>query len=434
MTITTTRDADEARVGLTALYREVRDLTEELAAPLAPEDQQVQSMPDVSPTKWHRAHTTWFFETFVLEPDVPGYRTFDPRFCFFFNSYYEAVGRRQSRPERGLITRPGVVEVAAYRRHVDDAMRTLLEHADDATLTRIEDRVVLGLHHEQQHQELLLMDIKHVFSRNAFDATYLEAPFRSPVATRPLEWVDLDGGLVEIGHDGNGFSFDNETPRHDVMLQPFRLADRLVTAGEWLEFIDDDGYRRPELWLSDGWATVQANRWDSPLYWQCDGSEWSLLTLHGRRHVDPDEPVAHVSHYEADAFAHWAGKRLPTEFEWEHAARTTTTTTTTTGRFLPCRNITDAVLHPVTADTGAGLRQLYGDAWEWTRSAYLPYPRFVPAEGAIGEYNGKFMSNQMVLRGGACVTPDGHVRHTYRNFFPPASRWMFGGLRLAADT
>lgn len=429
VTIAASRDA--RRDTLTASFSEVRDLTEELAAPLTPEDQQVQSMPDVSPTKWHRAHTTWFFETFILEPDAPGYESFDSRYGYLFNSYYESVGQRQPRAERGLITRPTTDDVAAYRAHVDDAMRSLLSTAGDDLFASIADRVVLGLHHEQQHQELLLMDIKHVFSRNPFDTAYVAArrPTAPSAPSRPLEWTDVDGGLVEIGHEGRGFSFDNETPRHTVLLEPFRLADRLVTVREWLAFIDDDGYRRAELWLSDGWASVQANAWDAPMYWHLDDSNWSLLTLHGRRRVELDQPVVHVSHYEADAFARWSGARLPTEFEWETVARSAPST----GHLLSRRSIADRSLHPTAADNTRGPRQLYGDVWEWTQSAYLPYPRFTPAAGAIGEYNGKFMSNQMVLRGGACVTPTDHVRPTYRNFFPPSSRWMFGGVRLASD-
>lgn len=429
----TTTDATAIAVEPTELlsqYRTVRALTETLASPLSPEDQVVQSMPDVSPTKWHRAHVTWFFETFVLVPDIAGYGLFDPSYCYLFNSYYETVGQRQPRPERGMITRPGVAEVARFRRHVDDAMTELLDHGDDELLARVADRVVLGLHHEQQHQELLLMDIKHVLSRNPFDPVYLTAaPPSSNVPTRAQRWTHFDGGLVEIGYAGRGFAFDNECPRHTVVLNPFVLADRLVTAGEWKAFIDDDGYRRPELWLSDGWTTVQAQRWEAPLYWRHDGDDWSVFTLHGRRHLTDAEPVVHVSHYEADAFANWAGARLPTEHEWEHAAASCPVD----GHFLPERSLDTGALHPTSAGAEPGLQQLYGDVWEWTRSAYLPYPRFAPAPGAIGEYNGKFMSNQMVLRGGACVTPTGHIRATYRNFFPPAARWMFGGVRLAAD-
>jgi ergothioneine biosynthesis protein EgtB len=384
-------------------YHDVRRLTEALAAPLAPEDQVVQSMPDVSPTKWHRAHTTWFFETFVLLPHVAAYEPHHPAYQYLFNSYYEAVGPRYARPQRGLLSRPTVEEITRYRAHVDDAMDALLQTDAD----RVGELVELGLHHEQQHQELLLMDIKHVLSCNPLDPAYSDAPLASRVAS-PLQWRTFEGGLVEVGHDGNGFAFDNEWPRHAVYLEPFAIADRLAAAAEWLEFIDDGGYRRPELWLSDGWYAVQEHGWDAPLYWRRDDDGWSVFTLGGRRALDPAEPVVHVSHYEADAFARWCGARLPTEFEWEHAVTT-------------------------AAAAADPLREVSDEAWQWTASAYLPYARFVPAAGAVGEYNGKFMSGQMVLRGGARITPPGHVRPTYRNFFPPGSRWMYGGVRLARD-
>jgi ergothioneine biosynthesis protein EgtB len=388
---------------LHARYRAVRDRTEALAAPLSPEDQVVQSMPDVSPTKWHRAHTTWFFETFLLNPSLPGYRVFDPAYAYLFNSYYERVGPRHPRPQRGLLSRPSVDDVARYRRYVDGAMQECIARAAPDAAALIE----LGLQHEQQHQELLLMDIKHVLSCNPTDPAYAIA--RTPVVDgRADGWVDLDGGTVEIGDATAGFAFDNERPRHRVSLEPFRLAARLVTAREWLEFIGDGGYRRPELWLSDGWYAVQEHGWSAPLYWRDDGDDgWTVFTLSGRLPLDGAEPVVHVSHYEADAYARWAGARLPTEFEWEHAA--------------------------ASATPGA-LRDLDGVVWQWTASAYLPYPRFRPAGGAVGEYNGKFMSGQMVLRGSAAITSPGHSRPTYRNFFPPASRWMYGGVRLATDT
>jgi ergothioneine biosynthesis protein EgtB len=387
---------------LHARYRAVRDRTEALAAPLSPEDQVVQSMPDVSPTKWHRAHTTWFFETFLLTPSLPRYRVFDPAYAYLFNSYYETVGPRHPRPQRGLLSRPSVDDVARYRRHVDVAMHDCIDRSepDDAAL------IELGLQHEEQHQELLLMDIKHVLSCNPTDPAYAVA--LPPVADgRADGWVSIDGGTVEIGDAAAGFAFDNERPRHLVYLEPFRLAPRLVTTGEWLEFIGDGGYRRPELWLSDGWYAVQERGWSAPLYWRHDGDDgWTVFTLSGRLPLDGTEPVVHLSHYEADAYARWAGARLPTEFEWEHAA---------------------------TSATPGVLHDLDGVAWQWTASAYLPYPRFRPAGGAVGEYNGKFMSGQMVLRGSAAITPPGHSRPTYRNFFPPASRWMYGGLRLATE-
>ena len=434
MTITETAPtAPRARRSETlATYRKVRALTEALAAPLSPEDQVVQSMPDVSPTKWHRAHTTWFFETFVLSPELSGYASPDPAYAYLFNSYYEQVGARHPRPQRGLISRPTTSEVCEYRCHVDDAMERLISTATDDTFERIESIIEVGCHHEQQHQELLLMDIKHVLSLNPLEPAYAIASTATPSSrTQPVSemtFVDFEGGQVDAGDTGEGFAFDNETPRHTVLLTPYRIANRLVTAGEWRAFIDDGGYTRPELWLSDGWAAVQSQEWDAPLYWQRDDDGWSVFTLEGRRQVDDSEPVVHVSHYEADAYARWAGARLPTEFEWEHAAASVT---------RPPRD-TDPMglprLHPRRAPDENGLVQLDADVWQWTASAYLPYPRFVPAPGALGEYNGKFMSNQMVLRGGACVTPPGHVRTTYRNFFPPSARWAFSGLRLAADS
>jgi ergothioneine biosynthesis protein EgtB len=400
-------------------YLEVRGLTESLAAPLSAEDQTVQSMPDVSPTKWHRAHTTWFFETFVLLPDHPAYRVYHPEFAYLFNSYYEAVGPRYPRNRRGLVTRPGCEEVAAYRRYADEAMVAWLEKGG-SPLGR--ERAELGLHHEQQHQELLLMDIKHVLSMTSFAPTYVQTSISSPSPVREPGWVEHPGGVVEIGHAGDGFAFDNEGPAHGVLLQPFALADRVVTCGDWMRFIQDGGYARPELWLSDGWAAVQTEGWDAPLYWSLDDEGWTVFTLQGRKGIDPSEPVCHVSYYEADAFAAWAGARLPTEFEWEAAAKQFGDPEQ--GHFLD-----PLAPHPATQHQSA----FYGDAWTWTSSAYLPYPGFRPAPGAVGEYNGKFMVGQQVLRGGCCATPAGHVRPTYRNFFPPGSRWPFAGVRLARD-
>src|SRR5690349_13529699 len=361
-------------------YAAVREATERLAAPLSPEDQAIQSMPDVSPTKWHRAHTTWFFETFLLSPHLPRYAPFNPKFGYLFNSYYEAVGPRHPRPQRGLLSRPGCAEIAAYRRHVDAAMTRLLEGADAALAPLVE----LGLHHEQQHQELILMDIKHVFSMNPLKPAY-HAPAPREQRTAPsLSWIGFEGGLVEIGHDGTGFAFDNEGPRHKTWLEPFRLASRPVTCGEYLAFIEDGGYRRAGLWLSDGWAFVQAEGIEGPLYWERGDSGWEVFTLSGLRHLDPAEPLCHVSFYEADAFARWAGKRLPREAEWEVAASAAD----------PMRgNFAGAMLHhPRPAAPGEGLQQLFGDVWEWTQSPYVPYPGFRAVDGAIGEYNGKFMS------------------------------------------
>jgi ergothioneine biosynthesis protein EgtB len=408
--------------------RATRRLTEVLAAPLAPEDQVVQSMDDVSPTKWHRAHTTWFFETFVLGPHQPGYRPVHPTYDYLFNSYYEQVGDRHPRNRRGLISRPTCDEVAEYRQAIDRSLDELVAGADPATVAVITPLLELGTHHEQQHQELLLMDIKHVFSCNPQRPAYRLGTTATGSAAPPsVGWVDVDApGIVEVGHDGGGFAFDNEGPRHEALVRPFRLADRLVTEHEWLAFMDDGGYERAELWLSEGWATVTREGWRAPAYWHHDGDGWSVFTLGGTRPVDPATPVVHVSFYEADAFATWAGARLATEEEWEVA------TALDGGDDVP-NDLATGALHPRPAVDGPGIRQLLGDGWEWTASAYRPYPGFRPAAGAIGEYNGKFMCNQMVLRGGACVTPAGHSRPTYRNFFPPWARWAFSTVRLAAD-
>ena len=387
------------RSGTSKRYRAIRAASEALAAPLSPEDCQVQSMPDASPTKWHLAHVSWFFETFLLAPHLAGYRPFDPAYAVLFNSYYVGVGERHPRPERGLLSRPPLDEIHAYRRHVDAAMLELLDSPQAGDLA---DLVELGLQHEQQHQELILMDIQHVLSRNPLDPEY--GDIGPPSDGRAgQDWAEFPAGVYEIGHDGDGFAFDNEGPRHRVWLEPFRIADRLVTADDYLRFIEGGGYERPELWLSDGWATVETEGWNAPLYWRQDDSGWTRFSLKGRRAIDPGEPVLHVSYYEADAFARWAGHRLPTEAEWE-----------------------------VAASRGA-IDQCGDWGWQWTASAYAPYPGFRPAEGAVGEYNGKFMVNQMVLRGGCLATPLGHARPTYRNFFPPAARWAFSAIRLAAD-
>jgi len=422
--------ADSDRAPPARRYAETRRRTDALAEPLSAEDQTVQSMPDVSPTKWHRAHTSWFFETFLLAPHLPGYRVFDPAYAYLFNSYYEAVGARHPRPQRGLVSRPGIAEIGRYRAHVDAAMAQLIATLDPVAWAEAAPLIELGLNHEEQHQELILMDIKHVLSLNPLQPAYAAPAAPQAGRNAPPDWVRFAGGLRQIGHDGDGFAFDNEKPRHKVWLEPFRLASRLVTCGEYLAFIDDQGYRRPEFWLSDGWALVQQEGWSAPLYWRPEGESdagWTVFTLAGRRPVDPAEPVCHVSFYEADAFARWSGKRLPTEAEWEVAALE--------AERSPAANLMDRGLyHPQPAPAGDGLQQMIGDAWEWTASPYISYPGFRPLAGAVGEYNGKFMSNQMVLRGGAAVTPVGHVRPTYRNFFPPASRWAFGGIRLAEDS
>lgn len=382
-------------------FRAIRAETSARAAPLSPEDCQIQSMPDASPTKWHLAHTSWFFETFILKPLLPDYQEYDPAYAVLFNSYYVGVGARHPRPQRGLLSRPGLSEVMAYRNHVDTAIEAYLDRVGEGVSELFE----LGLHHEQQHQELILMDALHALSCNPLEPAYRTA--RSIVDLRGQGdsdvWLDTPGGLVTIGHSAQGFAFDNEGPAHRAWVEPCQTASRLVTCGAYIAFIADGGYRRPQLWLSDGWDAVQAEGWTAPLYWDEDELGWTRFSLSGRQPVNPAEPVTHISYYEADAFARWAGCRLPTEQEWEVAASA-----------LP-------------------LEQVEGSAWQWTRSPYVPYPGFVAAEGPVGEYNGKFMANQMVLRGGSSATPEGHTRITYRNFFPPTARWAFSGIRLARD-
>ncbi|UEM21366.1 ergothioneine biosynthesis protein EgtB [Skermanella mucosa] len=403
-------------------YIRIRDATIDLTRGLSPEDQVVQSMPDTSPVKWHLAHTTWFFETFLLMPHLPSYQPFNSSFSYLFNSYYDTVGARHPRPARGLLTRPGSAEVFAYRRHVDTAMHVLLEGADE----KLTPLITLGLVHEEQHQELILMDLLHLFSCNPTAPAYRS--FRPAPATTKEEgcWIGFNGGIVGIGHEGQGFAFDNEGPFHETLLHSHRVFSRPVTNGDWQAFIEDGGYRTPTLWLADGWATVNAQQWEAPGYWRRRDGGWVQFTLMGEIPIDDETPVCHVSYYEADAFARWAGKRLPTEFEWENAARG-----------LPVRGnmLGSGLLRSVQAKLTTEMQpvQMFGDVWEWTASAYSSYPGFRPAKGAVGEYNGKFMANQYVLRGGCCVTPDEHVRATYRNFFYPHQRWMFAGLRLAED-
>jgi ergothioneine biosynthesis protein EgtB len=406
-------------------YERVRSRSIELAEPLAPEDMVVQSMPEVSPTKWHLAHVTWFFERFVLKAHLPGYREFDPRYDFLFNSYYYTAGQMHSRSRRGLLSRPTVDEILAYRRHVDEALARLLAGAGD----QVRFLIVLGLNHEQQHQELLLTDIKHVLGQNPLEPVYREdAATPSGEKAGPLEWQGFPGGVAEIGAAGEDFCYDNETPRHRAWLEDFELATRPVTNAEFRGFIEDGGYERPELWLSDGWATILAEGWDRPLYWSEDRKQ--VFTLGGPRPVDGDAPASHLSYYEADAYARWAGARLPTEAEWELASRSASSTCADSpageGHFVEAGH-----LQPRAAEPGAGLRQMFGDVWEWTASPYAPYPGFEPLAGSLGEYNGKFMCSQLVLRGGSCATPAGHIRPTYRNFFYPRDRWQFSGLRLA---
>jgi ergothioneine biosynthesis protein EgtB len=412
----------DAADGLAGWYRDVRRQTEALCEGLAAEDYVVQSMPDVSPTKWHLAHTSWFFETFVLQPHAPGYRPLNAAYAYLFNSYYTQAGERHCRAQRGYLSRPTVAEVYAYRRYVDEHMLDLLRGADPGKQEVLRPLVEIGLHHEQQHQELLVTDIKHVFSVNPLRPVYRErAPEESPTPL-PLEWVAFPEGLYWIGHDGDGFAYDNESPRHRVFLEAFQLASRLVTTGEYLEFMRDGGYERPELWLSAGWATAQENEWTEPFYWERQGGEWQMFTLSGMRGVDPNEPVTHLSYYEADAFARWAGARLPTEAEWEVAS----TSVPMEGNFVESGRF-----HPAPPSGSGALTQMFGDVWEWTRSQYSPYPGYEPAPGALGEYNGKFMCNQFVLRGGSCATPASHIRRSYRNFFPPEACWQLSGVRLA---
>ena len=415
-----------AASGLADRYAAVRHATEALCVGLAPEDTVVQSMPDVSPTKWHLAHTSWFFETFVLQSFKADYRPFHEGYAFLFNSYYVHAGERHCRAQRGYISRPTLAEVYAYRAHVDEAMLDLLARGPDQDAASFESVVRLGLNHEQQHQELIVTDIKHVFSVNPLRPALrpgADAGQQRRSASE-LAWVTFDERIDWIGWDGAGFAYDNEGPRHQQVIQSFRLGSRLVTNGEYRAFMADGGYERPGLWLSDGWIAVQTNHWQEPFYWERRDGEWWSYTLAGMRPIADAEPVCHLNYFEADAFARWAGARLPTEAEWEIAARTVP---------LQGNFVESGRLHPVAAETGAPLAQLFGDVWEWTRSQYSPYPGYAPAAGALGEYNGKFMCNQFVLRGGSCATPASHMRPTYRNFFPPEASWQFSGLRLARD-
>jgi ergothioneine biosynthesis protein EgtB len=404
-------------------FAAVRRQTEALCEPLETEDYVVSSMPDVSPTKWHLAHTSWFFETFVLAQFDERYVSPNPKYAFLFNSYYVQAGERHCRAQRGLVTRPTVGEVFAYRAYVDAAMRTLIEQIAGDVEHPAHAVIELGLHHEQQHQELMLTDIKHVFWTNPMRPAYAPRPRGENSEARPMEWRTVPAGIYRVGHSGAGFAFDNESPSHRVFTDDFRIATRLVTNGDYLAFIEDRGYHRPELWLSNGWAKVREANWEAPLYWERTPDGWTEFTLGGANALNHTDPVCHVSHYEADAFARWAGARLPTEPEWEIAARGEPVE----GPFVEARNF-----HPAPA-RGGGLEQLYGDVWQWTQSAYLAYPGYAPAAGAIGEYNGKWMSDQWVLRGASCATPRSHARVTYRNFFPSDARWQFMGLRLAAN-
>ena len=396
-------------------------------------------MPDVSPTKWHLAHTTWFFETFILKKFVPGYRAEIPEYAYLFNSYYNAAGDMHRRDLRGLISRPTVSQAQRYRESIDSHMDDLLSNADEKSLDEIEPLLVLGVNHEQQHQELLITDIKHVFAQNPLYPAFragktshsVRAEERPATECRPYQFVQFDERIAEIGHDGSGFAYDNESPRHRALVAAFSLGSRLVTNGEYIAFIEDNGYNRPEFWLSLGWMTVNEQRWNAPLYWTKRDGAWWNFTLSGLRPVDQSEPVTHISYFEADAYANWAEARLPTEFEWERAALSCPIE----GNFVETELFHPvAVVSAVSGDKpGKGLNQIFGDVWEWTRSAYSPYPGYRAAPGALGEYNGKFMCNQYVLRGGSCATSRYHIRRTYRNFFQPEKRWQFTGIRLARD-
>lgn len=425
-----TRPGASGPAGLPDRYDAVRAATAALAAPLSPEDCQAQSMPDCSPVKWHLAHTTWFFETFLLSRHAPGYRAFHPSYRMLFNSYYNAIGARHPRPQRGLLTRPDLAEVLRYREHVDEAMRALIaRQAGDAAFDAL---LALGLNHEQQHQELILTDVKHLLYANPLRPAYAAngAPALPPAT--PAGWTEYAGGVTRIGHDGGGFAFDNEAPAHDTLLGRFHLANRLVTQHEYLAFIRDGGYSRPELWLSQGWDRVCAEGWRAPLYWEGERDDWQVFTLHGMQELELQAPVTHVSYFEADAYARWARVRLPRESEWESAARRQPDGSPGVHANMLESGHLDT--RPAPARPGwSGPAQLYGDAWEWTSSAYEAYPGFRPDSGAVGEYNGKFMCNQYVLRGGSCVTPRSHIRASYRNFFPPEARWQFSGIRLARD-
>jgi ergothioneine biosynthesis protein EgtB len=451
-----------AATSLLARFKAVRQATQRLCSPLSPEDMMVQSCPEASPVKWHLAHTSWFFETFVLREFAAGYQPFHPEFHWLFNSYYNSLGDMPEKKLRASFSRPPLDAILAYRAHVDAAMIARMQHPLEDEAAR---RIALGLEHEQQHQELIATDIKHALFTNPLHPAYLEgaAKHGSETIAPPLDWVDFAPGLTEIGltlasTSTDTFAFDNETPRHPVYLSPFRLATRLVTCAEYLAFIDQNGYNRPELWLAEGWTTMRAEGWQAPLYWQRDNSTnsgWCIYTMHGFRSLDElsETPVCHLSLFEADAYARWAGRRLPTEFEWEHAAsqlgllrkevdsqpalitypnadavKKPAVLPATTANLLETGN-----LHPRPAMALSGLQQMFGDVWEWTQSGYTGYPGYKPLPGALGEYNGKFMSSQVVLRGGSCVTPATHIRATYRNFFGPATRWQFSGVRLAED-
>lgn len=422
----TQRNKQLNRNSLLKSFRKVRSFSHKLAKPLSKEDYVVQSMPDVSPTKWHLAHTSWFFEAFVLSKSINKYRSLHPQYNFLFNSYYVQVGDRHSRPKRGLISRPTVDEVYEYREYVDKHMLRLFKTLDDKKFSKIAEVIEIGIHHEQQHQELIVTDIKHVLSENPLFPTYKKSnENKKSKGAAEHKWVEFEGGIHTIGNEGDSFGYDNEFPLHKTYVEPFSLSSGLVTNGEFMEFINDGGYSKAELWLSDGWNTVTSNSWEAPLYWIKNGKRWDIFTMGGLKKIDLSQPVCHLSFYEAEAFARWAGGRLPSEFEWEIASK---------GQNIEGNFVDNGNFHPVAAASSNGtIRQMYGDVWEWTRSPYTPYPGYNPPPGALGEYNGKFMCNQIVLRGGSCATSKSHIRNSYRNFFPPDSRWQFMGLRLAKD-
>jgi ergothioneine biosynthesis protein EgtB len=406
-------------------FKRIRSFTEKLCAPLETEDYVIQTIPDVSPTKWHLGHTSWFFEAFFLKNVYTDYKSINPLYDYLFNSYYVQIGERWLRSHRGLLSRPTVKDVYNYRKVVNENVLNFLETADEETYTKFAPIIELGLHHEQQHQELLLTDIKHVLSINPLNPVYSDRIIEQIATESKRKWIEIPEGIFETGAEGNSFCYDNETPRHKQYLKPFSLAKRLVTNSGYIDFIENGGYENTPLWLSDGWATVEKEGWKAPLYWERKNGEWWNFTLNGFRKVNPAEPVTHISYYEADAYATWQGLRLPTEVEWEIAS----SGIEYKGNFVENLNFHPAVLQI----NGGGLEQMYGDVWEWTRSSYSAYPGYKPLPGALGEYNGKFMSGQMVLRGGSCATSQSHIRNTYRNFFPPHSRWQFMGLRLAKD-
>lgn len=415
---------DMVTASLLSQYRQVRQQSEQLCAPLENEDYCIQAAAFASPPKWHLAHTAWFFETLLLRPYLQGYRVYHPDFAMLFNSYYDTIGSYHPRSERGLLSRPTVQEVYQYRAHVDDCMARLLDDSDHPHYGEIERRTRLGLNHEQQHQELLLTDLKYNFGYSPLKPIYKVLPEPVEHEPVPLQWHSFEGGVQSTGYQGEAFCYDNETPRHKVYVNGYRLASRAVTSGEFMAFIDDGGYENPDLWLSDAWKVVCQQGWTAPLYWQREDGRWSYMTLAGMRPVERDAPVSHVSYFEASAYARWANKRLPTEAEWELAA----TALPVEGNFFE-----QGYLQPVAASPAESLSQMFGDVWEWTQSPYIPYPGYRQEYGPLGEYNGKFMSSQMVLRGGSCVTPKNHIRATYRNFFYPHERWQFSGFRLAED-